>query len=97
MTPKEVISLESDLLNFTLRCYPGQMDNISHCLGVCVTFLEEEDTHSAIVSVRQNTNPINGQEPILTTSGTRIPLNEAAIDEIEKLISIPLDSYVALL
>ena len=29
-----------------------------------------------------------------TIAGTRKPLNEAAIDELEKLLSVPLDSLV---
>ena len=50
MPPKEVIRLETDLLNFSLRCYPIKMYHISCCLGVCSASLRGEETHSAIVS-----------------------------------------------
>ena len=33
--PKECIRIDTSLLNFYLCCYPGQMDHISRCLGVC--------------------------------------------------------------
>ena len=92
MPPKEVIRLETALLNFSLRCYPGRMDHISRCLGVCAASLRGEDTHGAIAAARQETDPINGQAPMATSAGTRRPLDEAAIDELEKLLSIPLDS-----
>ena len=53
MTPKEIIRLGMDLLDFSLRYYPGQMDHISHCLGVCAAFLQGEDTHGDITSEQQ--------------------------------------------
>lgn len=94
MPPKEVILLETVLLNFYLRGYPVQMDHIRRCLGVCATPLQGEDTHAAIVAAQQETDPINGQAPMSTIEGTHKPLDETVIDKIEKLLSIPLDFFV---
>ena len=70
------------------------MDHISRCLGVCDASLRGEDTHGVIVASRQETDPINGQAHMLTISGTCRPLYEATIDNINKLLSIPLNSLV---
>ena len=97
MTPKEVIHLETSLLNLSLLCYPRQMYHISCCLGVCVTSLREKDNHGAFTSARQENDPINVQAPMSNVSGTRRTLNEVGIEDLEKLLSIPLDYLVALL
>ena len=95
LTPsKYLITAHDPLLNFSLRCHTGRMDPTSRCIGVCVASLRGEDTHGAIVAARRETDPINGQTPMSAISGTRRPLNEADIDELEKLLSIPLNSLV---
>ena len=80
MPPKEVIRLETTILNFSLCCYPGRMDHISCCLDVCAASLRGEDTHGAIVAAGLETNIIIIQAPMSTITGTRRPLDEAAID-----------------
>ena len=35
----EVLRLQSALLEFALTCYPGRLDYVNHCLGMCVTVL----------------------------------------------------------
>lgn len=78
LTAREAIRLESSLLDFTLKCYPGQMDHIDQCLGICASTLRGEGNHgitNGIVNV--NPNPI--------------PLDNRAIDELEKLLSLPLE------
>ena len=70
------------------------MNHISRFLGICAASLRGEDTHGAIASARRDTDPIKRQAPISTIAGTRRPLDEAAIDEIEKLLSIPLYSLL---
>ena len=61
----EVLRLQSALLEFALTCYPGRLDYVNHCLGMCVTVL-------------------GGQ-----AVGT---LDEASVEQIEKLLSAPLAS-----
>ena len=64
------------------------MDHISCCLDVCASSLRGEETHGAIVAAGLETNTIIRQAPMLTITGTRRPLDEAAIDKLEKLLSI---------
>ena len=94
MPPKEVIRLEMALLNFSLYCYLRRMDHISCCLDVCAASLRGEDTHGAIVAAGLETNIIIRQSPMSTITGTCRPLDEAAIDELEKMLSVSLDSLV---
>ena len=56
MPPKDVIHMETALLNFYLCCYPGRMDHISCYLDVCAISLQEEDTHGAIVAAGLETD-----------------------------------------
>ena len=59
-----------------------------------IASLRGEDTHGTIASARQETEPINRQAPMSTIVGTHRPLDEAAIEDIDKMLSIPLDSLV---
>lgn len=77
LTAREAIRLESSLLDFTLKCYPGQMDHIDQCLDVCAATLRGEGNHGITGNV--NVQP------------TPIPLDDRAIDELEKLLSLPLE------
>ena len=70
------------------------MDHISCCLGGCAASLQGEDIHGAIVDSGLETDTIIRQAPMSTITGTHRPLDEAAIDELYKLLPIPLDSVV---
>ena len=70
------------------------MDHFSCCLDVCAIYLLGEDTHGAIVAAGIETDTIIIQAPMLTITGTRRTFDEAAIYDIEKLLSIPLDYLV---
>ena len=94
MLPKEFIGLYTTLINFSLLCKPIWMYHISWCLDVCAVSLQEEDTHGDIAATRRDIDPINRQAPMWTIADTRIPLDEDAIENIEKLLSTPLDSLV---
>ena len=76
---KEVIRLESSLLDFSLKCYPGRMDHINRCLGVCAACLRGQGTSNSALT---------------TESGipTPIPIDEVAIKELETLLSLPLET-----
>ena len=39
ITAKEVIRLESSLIDFSLKCYPGRMDYLNQCMEVCTSSL----------------------------------------------------------
>ena len=94
ISPKKVICLETAVLNISLHCYPGLMYHIRFCIGVCAAPHQGEDTHSAISDERRETDPISGQAHMSTISGTRRPLDEAAIYKLGELLPIPLDSLV---
>ena len=70
------------------------MDHISRRVGVYATSFRGGNTYGAIVAARQETYPINVQAPMLTIAGTPRPLDEADIGELEKMLSVPLDSLV---
>ena len=66
MPAKEIIRLQTSLLNFSLRCDVTNMDHVSECLGTCVSSLQQ--------------------------GGPTKDLDSTAIEELEKLLSIPLDT-----
>ena len=94
MSLKEVILLETALFNFSLHCYPGRIDHISRCLCVYAASLWWEDTPSVIASAWWETDAINRHYPMWTIAVTCRPLNEASIEDHEKLLSVPLNSLV---
>mmetsp|Transcript_876 Transcript_876/g.1135 ORF Transcript_876/g.1135 Transcript_876/m.1135 type:complete len:1082 (+) Transcript_876:73-3318(+) len=72
LAPREVIRMETALLNFSLKCYPGKLQHVNSCLGVCANALAK------VQSTRKD--PSN------------FMLDTEAVDELEKLLSIPLES-----
>jgi len=62
----EVLRLQKALLNFALKCYPGNLDYVNHCLEQTVA--------------------------VLTNNEKGTDLDEAAVQEVEALLSIPLSS-----
>ncbi|KAL7567971.1 hypothetical protein ACA910_019679 [Epithemia clementina (nom. ined.)] len=79
LTPKEVIRLQTALLQFSLKCYPGNMDQIARCMGACVTALQQANASYDI-------NAPNAASPMPKA------LDDVAVVELEKLLSIPLES-----
>ncbi len=82
LTAREAIRLESSLLDFSLKCYPGRMDYIDQCLGMCASTLRGEGTHAYANSI---------VEPAAPIPATPIEMDKAAITELEKLLSMPLE------
>mmetsp|Transcript_28049 Transcript_28049/g.42774 ORF Transcript_28049/g.42774 Transcript_28049/m.42774 type:complete len:1139 (+) Transcript_28049:153-3569(+) len=81
LVSKEVIRLQTALLNFSLKCFPGNMDQVSNCLGVCLEFIRQAATAPALDSL--NPTPV---------SDDTINLDEASVSELQKMLSVPLDS-----
>jgi vacuolar protein sorting-associated protein 35 len=78
LTSKEVIRLQTALLQFSLKCYPGNVDQITACMSACVSALHQanasyEMTEATVASVPKQ-------------------LDDVAVHELEKLLSIPLES-----
>jgi vacuolar protein sorting-associated protein 35 len=85
LTSKEVIRLQTALLQFSLKCYPENMAQVSRCLGVCVSALRQanasyEATDATMANVPEE------------TAGVIKGLDQASVVELEKLLSIPLDT-----
>jgi len=81
VTAREVIRLESSLLDFSLKCYPGRLDHVNKCLGVCASGLR------AVA-------PTPGTGVVAAEAGRPMPiqLDGIAVTELEKLLSLPLES-----
>jgi len=88
MPPKEVVRLQTALLKFSLKVYPGEMGQISECLGVCARYLSGQD-----VGEQKGGSDAGGDGVKFdaTVSSPRT-LDDVAVEELEKLLSIPLDS-----
>jgi len=81
LTAREAIRLESALMEFTLKCYPHKLDYMDRCLEGCLRALRGEGNHGIITASGTH----------VTTPPTPIPLDDRAIDELEKLLSLPLE------
>jgi len=66
----EVLRLQKALLNFALKCYPGNLDFVNHCINQAVVVLRG--------------GKAEGKEAA--------ELDDAAVQELEALLSIPLAS-----
>lgn len=81
LTAREAIRLESALMDFTLKCYPNKLDHMDRCLEVCASTLRGEGNHGILTASGAHVN----------VPPTPIPLDDRAIDELEKLLSLPLE------
>lgn len=45
----EVLRLQSSLLNYALKCYPGRLDYVNHCIGNCADILEAKQGEVRLV------------------------------------------------
>jgi len=87
---KEIVRLQMALLRFTLKCYPGNMFHVNHCLASCATSLRERQSLESPVDKKQQHQ--HAVPPSASTTGATPSLDETTIDELEKLLSIPLES-----
>lgn len=84
LTSKEVIRLQTALLQFSIKCYPGNMEQVSHCINSCVLALRQ--ANASYEAFQEGTVAMNVPAPAMKS------LDDASIVELEKLLSIPLDS-----
>ena len=82
LTSREVIRLQTALLQFSVRCYPEDMQQVARCLGVCVAALRQAN---ASYEIEEGTVATVPHDKIVIQS-----LDEVAVAELEKLLSIPL-------
>lgn len=81
LNAKEVVRLQTALLSFSLRCFQGDMEQVNRCLQGCVLALKQAN---ASFEFHEGT--------MAQVPGSMKPLDDAATAELEKLLSIPLDS-----
>jgi vacuolar protein sorting-associated protein 35 len=79
LTAKEVIRLQTALLQFSLQCFPGNVEHVGRCIDACVTALRQ--AHAAY-----------GADVSQSASNQMTALDDASVAELEKLLSIPLES-----
>jgi vacuolar protein sorting-associated protein 35 len=83
LNPKEVIRLQTALLSFSMKCYQGNMEQVTLCLKNCVIALEQARNNA---SYMQDPNMQQQQQ-----AATPKALDAMSTQELEKLLSIPLD------
>ena len=53
----EILRLQTALMTFALKCYPGRLDYVNHCLGMCASVLSETKTadldENAIIEIEE--------------------------------------------
>jgi hypothetical protein len=85
--PKDVVRLHGCLLNYALRVAPGHTDLISKCVSHCAKALGTLQ--------EQKRQSMMGQGIVLgggTKKSMEIDMDTLAITELEKLLSVPLES-----
>jgi hypothetical protein len=81
LTARETIRLQSALLDFCLKCYPGRKDLIDHCLGTCASALRGDIAVGTV-------NPESGN---IVPTPVPMTLDDTATRELEKMLSLPLE------
>ena len=70
----EVLRLQKALLNFALKCYPGNLEYVNHCLG----------QGAAVLSNRVDTNQALDDDSIVEIESLlSIPLSSLALKVLE--------------
>ena len=82
---KEVIRLQTALLSFSMKCYRGNLEQITLCLDNCVVALQQARANQALMQEARNQYMDPNAPRVLPQ------LEEVATRELEKLLSIPLD------
>jgi len=76
MSLTETLKLETVLSNFALKCYPGKVDYVTHCLATCSTLIDKTDF------VLTTKNAANDSQDTRSSDETTL--------QIEELLSTPL-------
>ena len=79
LASKEVIRLQTALLNFSLKFDKSDNDRFARCLQVTVDFVKQAESGAF------------SSDGYLTGANRQITLNDAAVAELQKMLSIPLD------
>jgi len=81
LTSKEVIRLQTALIQFSVKCYPDDTTQIGTCLSGCVEALKQANAS------------YNVTEGTVVSDLPPASLDEVSVAELEKLLSIPLEKW----
>lgn len=90
LNPKEVIRLQTALLDFSMKCYKGNIEQITLCLKNCVLALQQARDNVAYMMPPPPQQQRYGQ-PQMPPPPPPTALEPVATKELEKLLSIPLE------
>jgi Vacuolar protein sorting-associated protein 35 len=79
LVPREIIRLQTALFNFSLKCFPENMEQLSRCLEVCNRLIRQ------VIITPANTNQSFSEMKV------SFDLDEASKVELENMLSTPLN------
>merc|ERR1712238_276521 len=92
LNAREVIRLQYCLLDFSMKCYKGNLAQITLCLQNCVVSLQQARDNAALIQQAMMSNPNNRmlqQQQHTAADAAGTALEPIATKELEKLLSIP--------
>jgi hypothetical protein len=89
LNAKEVIRLQTALLEYSMKCYKGNLEQITMCLKNCVVALQQARDNAAYMMPPPQQQQQYGQ-PQMPPPPPPAALEPVATKELEKLLSIPL-------
>lgn len=84
LTSREVIRLQTALLQFSTKCFSGNLEQVSICLSSCLSALRQAN---ASYEFHDGTVVEVPQEKVVMK-----PLDDVSVVELEKLLSLPLST-----
>jgi hypothetical protein len=93
LNAKEVIRLQTALLEYSMKCYKGNLEQITLCLKNCVLALQQERDNAAYMMPppQQQQHQQQYGQPQQPPPPPPTALEPVATKELEKLLSIPLE------
>jgi len=93
LNAKEVIRLQTALLEYSMKCYKGNIEQITLCLKNCVLALQQERDNVAYMMPppQQQQHQQQYGQPQQPPPPPPTALEPVATKELEKLLSIPLE------
>ena len=93
LNAKEVIRLQTALLEYSMKCYKGNVEQITLCLKNCVLALQQERDNVAYMMPppQQQQHQQQYGQPQQPPPPPPTALEPVATKELEKLLSIPLE------
>jgi hypothetical protein len=91
LNAKEVIRLQMALLEYSMKCYKGNLEQITLCLQNCVAALQQERDNVAYMMPLPPPPQQQYGQPQQPPPPPPTALEPVATKELEKLLSIPLE------